>query len=90
MKHTTKRCLMHMARVRIHGLVILSCLVLALLGQMPESSGGWLSWPRSGQIRWGGEAPSPDPTPRGQRLRASECRAYRAQSHNGDTTPRNP
>jgi len=45
MKHTTKRCLMHVARVRIHGLVILSCLVLALLGQMPESSGGWLSWP---------------------------------------------
>jgi hypothetical protein len=45
MKHTTKRCLMHMARVRIHGLVILSCLVLALLGHMPESSGGWLSWP---------------------------------------------
>jgi transposase-like protein len=45
MKHTTKRNLMHMARVRIHGLVILSCLVLALLGQVPESSGGWLSWP---------------------------------------------
>ena len=45
MKHTTKRSLLHMARVRIHGLVILSCLVLALLGQMPESSGGWLSWP---------------------------------------------
>ncbi len=36
---------MHMAGVRIHGLVILSCLVLALLGQVPESSGGWLSWP---------------------------------------------
>jgi hypothetical protein len=36
---------MHMARVRVHGLVVLSCLVLALLGQMPESSGGWLSWP---------------------------------------------
>jgi len=45
MKHTTKRCLMHMARVRVHGLVVLSCVVLALLGQMPESSGGWLSWP---------------------------------------------
>jgi len=45
MKHTTKRCLMHMARVRVHGLVVLSCVALALLGQMPESSGGWLSWP---------------------------------------------
>ncbi len=36
---------MHMARVRMHGLVILSCVVLALLGQMPGSSGGWLSCP---------------------------------------------
>jgi transposase-like protein len=45
MKHTTKRRLLHMARVRMHGLVILSCLVLALVGQMPESSGGWVSWP---------------------------------------------
>ena len=39
---------MHMARVRVHGLVVLSCVVLALLGQMPESSGGWLSWPPGG------------------------------------------
>jgi transposase-like protein len=45
MKHTTKRHLLHMARLRVHGLVILSCLVLALLGSMPESSGGWVSWP---------------------------------------------
>ncbi len=45
MKHTTKRCLLHMARVRMHGLVILSCLGLALLGQMPENSGGWVIWP---------------------------------------------
>jgi transposase-like protein len=44
MKHTTKCCLLHMARMRIHGLVILSCLVLALLGRMPESSAGWVSW----------------------------------------------
>jgi transposase-like protein len=44
MKHTTKCCLLHMARMRVHGLVILSCLVLALLGRMPESSAGWVSW----------------------------------------------
>jgi transposase-like protein len=44
MKHTTKSCLLHMARMRVHGLVILSCLVLALLGRMPESSAGWVSW----------------------------------------------
>ncbi len=34
---------MHIAWVRMHGLVVLSCMVLALLGQMPESSGGWVS-----------------------------------------------
>jgi transposase-like protein len=45
MKHSTKRYWTHMARVRVHGLVILSCVVLALLGRMPESSGGWLSCP---------------------------------------------
>jgi transposase-like protein len=45
MKHTTKCCLLHIARMRVHGLVILSCLVLALLGHMPQSSAGWMSWP---------------------------------------------
>jgi transposase-like protein len=45
MKDTTKRYWMHIAWVRVHGLVIVSCLVLALLGRMPESSGGWLSCP---------------------------------------------
>ena len=34
---------MHIAWVRVHGLVVISCMVLALLGQMPESSGGWVS-----------------------------------------------
>jgi transposase-like protein len=34
---------MHIAWVRMHGLVVIGCLVLALLGQMPESSGGWVS-----------------------------------------------
>ncbi len=32
-----------MAWVRMHGLVVISCLVLGLLGRMPESSGGWVS-----------------------------------------------
>lgn len=45
MKHTTKRNLMHMAGVRMHVLVILSCVVLALLGQVPESSAGWALGP---------------------------------------------
>ena len=34
-----------MARVRMHGLVVVSCLVLGLLGRLPESSGGWVSCP---------------------------------------------
>jgi transposase-like protein/transposase len=45
MKDTTKRTLMLMARVRLHGLVVVSCLGLALLGRMAESSGGWVSCP---------------------------------------------
>jgi len=43
MKDTTKRYGMHIAWVRMHGLVVISCLVLGLLGHMPESSGGWVS-----------------------------------------------
>jgi hypothetical protein len=39
---------MHIAWVRMHGLVVISCLVLGLLGQMPESRGGWVSG--SGQM----------------------------------------
>jgi len=47
-----------MAWVRMHGLVVISCLVLALLGQMPESSGGWVSGsaPMGGSVavgQWG-------------------------------------
>jgi transposase-like protein len=45
MKHTTKADGMHMARVRVHGLVVVSCLVLGLLGRLPESSAGWMSCP---------------------------------------------
>ena len=45
MKDTTKRRLTLMARVRMHGLVVVSCLGLALLGRMAESSAGWMSCP---------------------------------------------
>jgi transposase-like protein len=45
MKDTTKRRLTLMARVRVHGLVVVSCLVLGLLGRMGESSAGWVSCP---------------------------------------------
>jgi hypothetical protein len=45
MKDTAKGYWMHMARVRVHGLVVVSCLVLALQGQVLESSGGWVSCP---------------------------------------------
>ena len=48
MKHTTKADGMHMARARVHGLVVVSCLVLGLLGRLPESSGGWVSCP----VQW--------------------------------------
>jgi len=45
MKHSTKSYWTHIARMRMHGLVVISCLALALLGQTPESSAGWLSNP---------------------------------------------
>jgi len=58
MKDSTKRYWMHIARVRVHGLVVISCLVMALLGQVPESSGGWVSCtPQMGRpiaaVQWG-------------------------------------
>ncbi len=49
---------MHIVWVRMHGLVVISCLVLALLGQVPESSEGWVSGTaqeggRVGVVQWG-------------------------------------
>ncbi|MFQ5341614.1 MAG: hypothetical protein ACE5F6_08735 [Anaerolineae bacterium] len=35
----------HMAKARVHTLVVLSILGLALLGRMPESQAGWLTCP---------------------------------------------
>lgn len=45
MKHSTKGYWLHIAWLRVHGLVVLTCMALALLGRMPESSAGWLSCP---------------------------------------------
>jgi transposase-like protein len=53
MKDSTKRYWAHMVRVRVHGLVILSCVVLALLGQVPKASGGWVSClPQMTKLEW--------------------------------------
>ena len=43
MKDSTRSKWMHMVGVRAHVLITLSCVVLAVLGRMPESSGGWVS-----------------------------------------------
>jgi hypothetical protein len=45
MQDTTKSYFMHMAQVRVHFLVVLSFLLLALLGRLPESSAGWVTCP---------------------------------------------
>lgn len=56
MKHTTKRGWAQVVQVRVHLLVVVSCLVLAVLGRMPDSSGGWVSCaPRAAtqvEARW--------------------------------------
>ena len=43
MKDSTRSKWMHMVGVRAHVLITLSCVALAVLGRMPESSGGWVS-----------------------------------------------
>jgi transposase-like protein len=45
MQNTTKSYFMHVAQARLYLLVVLSCLLLALLGRMPESSAGWVTCP---------------------------------------------
>lgn len=44
MKSTTSFSLFRYIQSRLHLLVILSCVGLALLGHMPESSAGWLEY----------------------------------------------
>jgi len=42
---TTKRSIVQLVQVRLHALVVLSILVLAVLGHMPESQAGWITCP---------------------------------------------
>ena len=43
MDYNTKQTIKQLLRVRLQLLVVISCVGLALMGQMPESSGGWLA-----------------------------------------------
>ena len=45
MKASTRRKLGQIVQVRVYMLVIMSCLWLSLLGQVVDSSGGWISCP---------------------------------------------
>lgn len=47
MNYNTKQTLKHVLGVRLHLVVVVSCVGLALLGQVAESSGGWLACPPS-------------------------------------------
>jgi len=42
---TTKRSIVQLVQVRLHALVVLSILVLAVAGHMPESQAGWITCP---------------------------------------------
>lgn len=45
MQFSTKQQFVQLVQVRLHALVVLSILVLALTGQMPDSQGGWVACP---------------------------------------------
>jgi len=45
MQFSTKRAIVQLAKARLHALVVLSILGLALLGRMPESQAGWITCP---------------------------------------------
>lgn len=45
MQYTTKRAIVQLLTARLHLLVVLSILGLALLGRMPDSQAGWLTCP---------------------------------------------
>jgi len=58
MQYTTKALLVQVLPLRLHALVVCSLLLLALLGQVPECSAGWLTcppqvipWPQWGRYR---------------------------------------
>ena len=72
MKHSTKSDWAHIVVVRMHLLVIVSCLGLGLLGQIPKSSGGWVS------------CPPPIATWSGGRRYAGECKSRKVRGHRGN------
>ena len=45
MQYTTKLSVVQLASVRLHALVVLSILVLALVEGMPDSQAGWITCP---------------------------------------------
>ncbi len=45
MQYTTKLSIVQLARIRLHALVVLSILVLAAVGCLPDSQAGWITWP---------------------------------------------
>jgi len=45
MKYSTKRSIVQLAQVRLHALVVLSLLVLAMVSRMPDSQAGWVTCP---------------------------------------------
>ncbi len=45
MQYSTKHLLVQLARVRLHALVVLSIVVLAVTGHMPDSQAGWITCP---------------------------------------------
>ena len=45
MQFSTKRAIVQLAQARVHAVVVLSIVVLALLGRMPESQAGWITCP---------------------------------------------
>lgn len=47
MNYSTKQKMKQFLGVRLHLLVVISCVGLALWGQIPESSGGWMACPPS-------------------------------------------
>jgi len=47
MQYTTPVSRLTIVHRRLHGLVILTCLILALMGRMPDSTPGWVTCPPS-------------------------------------------
>jgi transposase-like protein len=50
MQCSIKRRIIQLALVRLHALVVLSLLVLAMVGRVPDSQGGWLTCPPQAMI----------------------------------------